>query len=113
VFASLAVAAIFWTFAQFDRVLRAQHAIDLASWTAEGSPCGFFWLPCKPVTNAHREARLRTCHLWVLQNPAWANGHPHVLAQLRRYRIGVALWFTLSVTTTIVAVLWATRPMTF
>ena len=88
----LAISALLYSFAMFDRLVRAEYAEDRTAWEADGRPYGFFWHApeCTWLRSAWATERLSL--VWWFETPAWVTRSATYRNWLRRLRICVLFW---------------------
>jgi hypothetical protein len=86
------LAALFYAFTVFDRLLRAEYEQHRPAWETDGRPAGFFWRAqeCNFITS--HLARARISFALFFRTPAWIVGSPVLVALLRRHRFAVLVW---------------------
>jgi hypothetical protein len=86
------IADLFYSFAVFDRLLRAEYELHRPEWERDGRPAGFFWRApeCDFMTSAF--ARTRLLFSWLFTTPDWISDSPKLAALLRRQRLAVLIW---------------------
>lgn len=89
----LAAAAVsIYSFATFDRLVKAEYELHREAWTADGRPRGFFWRAPECTWFDSSMALHRLVLSWLFTTPAWAAQSSRHRALLRRLRISVFAW---------------------
>ena len=88
----LAVAMLLYSFAMFDRLVRAEYKQDRQAWEADGRPRGFFWRAPECTWFRSAWAINRLSFVWLFKTPPWAASSVTCRALLRRWRICVLAW---------------------
>jgi hypothetical protein len=87
-----AAAVVLYSFAMFDRLVRAQYELYREAWLADGRPRGFFWRApeCTWVRSAW--SRNRLTFVWLFKTPVWATEPGRCRQYLSRLRLSVLVW---------------------
>lgn len=89
VFLMVGILLIFYSFVMFDRLVKAEYAINKSAWEADGRPRGFFWNTRECTTFRSDWARNRLSFLWLFRTPSWVSDSAECQTWLRRLRICV------------------------
>jgi hypothetical protein len=68
----IAISALLYAFAIFDRLVRAEYGQHRAAWKADGRPRGFFWHAPECTLFRSAWATNRLSFVWLFKTPAWA-----------------------------------------
>jgi hypothetical protein len=88
------IPTLIYSFALFDRLIRAEYTDNHAVWEKDGRPRGLFWRPaeCGRFDILSGLARLRLHCVWLFSTPVWISQSPILHRCLRRARLGVLIW---------------------
>lgn len=88
----VAAGVLIYSFATFDRLVRAEYDLHREAWTADGRPRGFFWRAPECTWFDSSVALHRVTLVWLFTTPAWAAESGTHRALLRRLRLLVLVW---------------------
>lgn len=88
----IAISALLYSFATFDRLVRAEYTEDRSAWEADGRPFGFFWHAPECTWFRSAWATNRLSFVWLFKTPTWAVPSAIYRGWLRRLRICVLAW---------------------
>jgi hypothetical protein len=83
---------LLYSFIMFDRLVKAEYAMNRIAWEADGKPRGFFWNAPECSFIRSNWARNRLSFLWLFSTPLWAMASPECQTWLRWLRICVLAW---------------------
>jgi hypothetical protein len=83
---------LLYSFLMFDRLVKAEYAMNRIDWEADGKPRGFFWNAPECTFFRSNLARNRLSFHWLFSTPLWAMASPECQTWLRRLRICVLAW---------------------
>ena len=89
---AVAISALLYSFAMFDRLVRAEYEQDRQAWEADGRPRGFFWRAPECTWFRSAWAINRLSFVWLFKTPTWAAPSAICRGWLRRLRICVLAW---------------------
>lgn len=90
-------AVLFYSFAVFDRLVRAQYESYREAWIADGRPRGFFWRAPECTWLRSALALHRVAVTWLFKSPPWTTESATCRALLRRLRMSVLAWHAIIV----------------
>jgi hypothetical protein len=85
----VAISALLYSFAMFDRLVRAEYAQERSAWEADGRPRGFFWHAPECTWFRSAWATNRLSFVWLFRTPTWAATSTIYGGWLRRLRLCV------------------------
>jgi len=86
------VCVLYYAFALFDRLLRAEYQEHRQIWEADGRPSGFFWRAQECDFLRSQLSRMRLSALWLCRTPEWIAGSESLTICLRRLRQVLLIW---------------------
>lgn len=89
---ALAISALLYSFAMFDRLIRAEYAQDRSAWEVDGRPRGFFWHAPECTWFRSAWATNRLSFIWLFNTPTWAVPSATYRDWLKRLRVCVLAW---------------------
>ena len=87
-----AAGVLLYSFAMFDRLVRAQYELYREAWLADGRPRGFFWRAPECTWFSSAWSRNRLSFVWLFRTPVWAAEPGRCRQYLSRLRLSVLIW---------------------